>query len=344
MPDNTQDYALVVGIDDYPEYTALKGAKNDAQRFADWLKDKTTGGGLPDDHCKCVLSTSSPCSPTWDQVNSKLLEIHTQAQVTGKRRFYFYFSGHGQTSTSSEVNLCLAQWTDQPHGLRMALSYADWRTAIVDCTGFTEIFFLLDCCRTRIHGGGGLPPSLACAKPDSSATQAKTFIGYATEFQNQAFEAETQTDQSGQPVYGGHFTEALLTGLRGGAAVAGGGVTPSKLKTYLEQWTPRLAKDADDPEQNAVVEDGLPSYPTQPMLGSAALTGTLKVELGAGRSGPVRLFAPDDSLVHEAGSDTSPWEFNDLRYGKYRLLDTVSQDEKTFDFQPRQPLMSVMFE
>ena len=344
MPINNQDYALVIGIDDYPQYTPLRGAKNDARRFADWLKDQQTGGGLPDDHCKCILSSSSPLTPGWELVNSKLLEIHDQAQTTGKRRFYFYFSGHGQTSTSSEVNLCLAQWTDQPHGLRMALSYADWRTAIVDCSGFTEILFLLDCCRTRIHGGGGLPPSLACAKPAAGATQAKTFIGYATEFQNQAFEAETQTDQPGETIYGGHFTEALLTGLYGGAAIPGGGVTPSKLKTYLEQWTPRLAKDAEDPEQNAVVEDGLPSYPAQAMLGSAAPTGTLTVEFGAGRSGPVQLFAPDDSIVHEGGPGSSPWEINDLRYGKYRLLDTVTQDEKTFDFQPCTTLKCVQFE
>src|SRR5438094_5015687 len=140
MLNNDQDYALVIGIDDYPNYTPLKGAKKDAERFANWLKDKEIGGGLPDDNCKLIVSDPNPISPGWDKVNDKLVEIYVKAKRSERRRFYFYFSGHGQTSTSSELNLCLASWTDQDYGLRLALSYADWRTSIVACTGFGAVF------------------------------------------------------------------------------------------------------------------------------------------------------------------------------------------------------------
>ena len=341
---NELDYALVIGIDDYPEYTPLDGAKADAKRFAKWLIDRETGGGLPDDHCKLVLSSSDPLAPTWDEINDKLIEIYDMARAAEKRRFYFYFSGHGQTLTSSDVNLCLARWSNQEHGLRMALSYVDWKTTIVDCTGFTEIFFLLDCCRTRVYGGGGLPCSLSCPKPDAEATTAKTFVGFATEFQNLAREAERSAAANAQPIYGGHFTEALLAGLNGGAASADGGVPAQRLKEYLEQWTPRIAREAKHPEQRAEVINGLSSYPAPPILGSARPDGTLTVTFGSGRRGPIRLLAPDDRVVHEAGADSSLWQVAEVRYGRYRLVDMATQDEKEFDFQPREVLSRVTFD
>ena len=58
------DFAVVVGLDDYPNFGSqgrpLKGAIADATRFAKWLKDTNTGGGLPERNCKEVLSTANP--------------------------------------------------------------------------------------------------------------------------------------------------------------------------------------------------------------------------------------------------------------------------------------------
>ena len=45
MP-NTNDYALVVGVNDYRALDALDGAKNDALAFVGWLRDPA-GRGWP---------------------------------------------------------------------------------------------------------------------------------------------------------------------------------------------------------------------------------------------------------------------------------------------------------
>ena len=48
MAVHAQDFALVVGLNHYPYYSDgkdLKGAIDDASKFADWLKDQHSGGG-----------------------------------------------------------------------------------------------------------------------------------------------------------------------------------------------------------------------------------------------------------------------------------------------------------
>ncbi|MBA1148277.1 caspase family protein [Ectothiorhodospiraceae bacterium WFHF3C12] len=342
MPINRHDYALVIGIDDYPQFRSLRGAKNDAERFADWLTDTAIGGGLPPANCRLVLSAKAPVRPTFEEVNDALKDLYDASRADHKRRrFYFYFAGHGQTGTASEVNLCLAEWS-MGAGLRIALAYSEWESTIVDCTGFEEVFFLLDCCRTRVHGGGGMPPlKVTCAKPQTQTGE--TFVAYATEFQNQSFEAERGVQPgSGDPIYGGHFTEALIMALTGGAATDGGGVRAPDLKRYMEQWTPRLAQEATNPEQRAIIKNGLSSIPEDPVLGAAEPTGTLQVEIPGTRPGPIHLLAPDGSLVEKGGPGV--WQVPGLRYGQYTLLDTANGEEKVCHFQPRDPMRRSRFD
>ncbi|KAA3624791.1 MAG: hypothetical protein DWQ02_22625, partial [Bacteroidetes bacterium] len=43
MPIQPNDFALVIGIDDYPDFRSLNGAINDAEDFAHWLMDHDSG-------------------------------------------------------------------------------------------------------------------------------------------------------------------------------------------------------------------------------------------------------------------------------------------------------------
>ena len=101
MPEQPDDYAIVIGLNDYPQFGSqgrpLAGAIEDAERFATWLKDTKTGGGLPQDNCKEILSTPDPLAPNKLGIDLALGSLITQAKVAGGgRRLYFYFSGHGQ--------------------------------------------------------------------------------------------------------------------------------------------------------------------------------------------------------------------------------------------------------
>src|SRR5437667_152753 len=100
------DYAIVIGIDDYPGYRPLKGAISDAQEFAEWLCDDTQGGGLPSDNCKTVYSTPDPLIPLQAQVDEAFVGVFS-AIPKGKlaRRLYVYFSGHGTAESNLITNM-----------------------------------------------------------------------------------------------------------------------------------------------------------------------------------------------------------------------------------------------
>ena len=75
MPVNNSDYALIIGINDYPRYKfPLKGAHRDAQAFADWVKDANAGGGVPEENMVLLLSKSEGrlTLPVHEEIDSEL--------------------------------------------------------------------------------------------------------------------------------------------------------------------------------------------------------------------------------------------------------------------------------
>jgi uncharacterized caspase-like protein len=225
---NQQDFALVVGINHYPEYESLRGAIDDAKEIQAWLLDEKGGGLLPD-HCHLILSQPHPLIPYQQQIDEKLVNIYRKSREMGGRRFYFYFSGHGLGTELDDNALCLAAWSELFRN--NALSSRDYLHLIVNTGIFEEVIFLLDCCRNRLIGHQGLTPTLGWPRPDEGAGLAKKFVAYATQFQDSAYEEER-----------GHFHTALISALKGAAANEGGHITAGMLKNYLEVETSRIAK------------------------------------------------------------------------------------------------------
>jgi hypothetical protein len=301
MTTQVQDYALVIGLNDYPRFgtrgRSLEGAIQDAQSFRDWLVDDKTGGGVPEENCKLILSTPEPLLPTQLEIDQKLLEIKTSSNQTGARRLYFYFSGHGQAGSSQDIALCLTWWSqDFRHA---ALAWPGYEKYLLDCTTFTEIVVFLDCCRTRTIDASALRPQVGCALPVDNAGRKRKLIAYAAEFQNAAYEGQAAArgdiDDDG-PLVRGHFTTALLNGLGGGAARPEGGVTANALKAYLEQHVPRIAKD-NQHEQTAVVDLNFPQA-EQPIFGSAVPMANACISFSAERNGRARLDGPMSASDH----------------------------------------------
>ncbi|SFM91534.1 caspase family protein [Rugamonas rubra] len=324
MPANLNDFALVVGINDYPSFRSLTGAIRDATDFASWLKDQNTGGGLPDANCAVVLSTPDSGRPAHEQIDEALEGIFNAVAVEGGRRFYFYFSGHGIATDQTKNHLCLAKWSEKWR--KNALDVQDYLNTVAATGKFEEIIFLLDCCRVRVLGAGGLVCNLALPRPNN-APDTRIFMANATEVFTAAFEAEVAG--SAQSDNRGHFTQALIEGLQGAAAGPGGGVSAADLKNYLETNVPRIAaerKHAQTPE----VTNGLLRATRFGSAQPNAIAGwPVTITFSAARAADILLEDSQTDEVRRGPTSTGPWELH-LNAGLHLLTDLGSNEEKSF--------------
>lgn len=351
MPTNPNDYALVIGINDYPSFRGLQGALEDAHDFAAWLTDKVTGGGVESgdglkqpSKCRTVYSSPNPIRPIQDQIDDELEALLNLAKAAGGgRRCYLYFSGHGLSQNKFSTDLCLARWSESRRNL--ALDSQDYMKVILDSGQFTEVVFLMDCCRVRKVNAHGLPCTLGFPKPADDAGKARTFIANASEVFNPAFEAAVEVATGSPPVVRGHFTQALLEALWGGAAVPSGGVPASRLKEYLERETSRIAHDHEH-EQRADVDNGLLAA-REPIFGSAPPPdpGTLvivTIRFRPDRTGEVVLEGPDLAEIRRGPANAGPWTLP-LGPGQHVLTDKVTGEERSVKVRPGTEVLDVEF-
>jgi hypothetical protein len=341
MATQPRDYALVIGIDDYPEFRNLSGARGDADDFAKWLTDTEIGGGLPDTNCELVVSKSNPLVPFQHDVDVALRNVWQLARKSGGRRFYFYFSGHGLSPSSDAHFLCLAGWSEIFRYL--ALDSNEYLKLIVESGLFSEVAVFLDCCRVRIPGTGGLRPTLGWPIPAASAGQTRKFVAAGTEFQNKAFEAElagaTPLPLEG-PLIRGHFTRALLCGLWGDAAERQGGVKASQLKKRLEELTFTFANEHGQDQKSEVMN----GFVGEPLFGNALPreSGIAEVRFQPSRAGKIELIGPDAEVVKAGDAATGPWRLV-LSRGAHILREERTSAKKSFYFYPLNEVNYVEF-
>jgi tetratricopeptide (TPR) repeat protein len=92
--DFDKSYAIVVGVGDYSEYEKLSAPAQDAVRVRDFLRDRA---GF--DHI--ILLTDDKATRTRIE---NLMEQWFPERTQRNDRFFFYFSGHGETRTFSNGN------------------------------------------------------------------------------------------------------------------------------------------------------------------------------------------------------------------------------------------------
>jgi hypothetical protein len=228
------DYALVIGVNDYPKWNkgakSLKGSVKDAQDFRNWLVDKNGGGLLPE-NVKLLVSTDNPPGPRQHVIDDAFREIREQSEGKTRRRFYFYFSGHGHSRAGSwqQQSLCLANWS--PIDAGAALHLESYIKASVGCLKFSEGVFFLDCCRVRAVVPLGQQSELECGDPD--ARNRYTAILFGSDQYESTFEGEVNEELRG------YFTAGLLTVLKQGTIELG------DLLERLRIIVPNLAKPKD---------------------------------------------------------------------------------------------------
>jgi len=229
-----KDYALIVGINSYPELEPskqLSQAVNDAKAVHDWLVDN----GADPAALRLLTSEQGPGKPTHNDVDIALVELIEAARTDPEpeKRFFLYFSGHGLGPKRFSHDLCLAGWSDNRQ--QCALDHLSYRNLLAEIGLFDHVYLFLDCCRTRGVESAGLPNSIGCTWPGQGASGSKYFLAHAAEYQKPAWETATEKRSA--------FTEALLTGLRGGAADDAGEVRLDNLMRWLDSETVRLAKE-----------------------------------------------------------------------------------------------------
>lgn len=354
MTANERDFALVIGINDYPNYGSkgrpLRGAIGDAEEFAQWLIDEEFGGNLKPDHCKLIRSsvdTVDPPQPQKHRIDTAVQHIWNMSrELGGGRRFYLYFSGHGQTQTHDDVALCMANW--EINRQAAALSFRKYLDLVIRCMDFEEIVVLMDCCRTRKVGAKGQESELTCAVP--KAGEMRVFIAHATEFQTAAHEAALPEhepvaadgdaatnngaqDEDEEPIVRGHFTRALIAALKGAAADEAGGARASQLAAYLDKVVPRIASRSGHVQKPVFEFRGIvPGTDDELRFGSAPPVTTVDttIRFRPDRTGPIRLEGPGLNIIREGPPDTGPWK-ETLEAAKHLLTDLHSDETMALD-------------
>jgi hypothetical protein len=167
-------------------------------------------GQVPDDHVELVVSNlAAQGRPVLDEINSAFGRIFDQAHP-GQGRLYVYFAGHGCALEFHHLALLMAN--AEMRNLNRAMNAGEYREGLARLI-FPQQILWFDCCRVydaRVLGHGPdwtVPPD---APPLSGLVQVAMYASRFTEFAHEVLRNSSLR---------GLFTEALLDGLNGGAAV-----------------------------------------------------------------------------------------------------------------------------
>ena len=202
--------AIIVGIDKYwTALNSLTGAVADAVGFASWLIESGTVAaesihlGLHPPQKPPELAACPDFEPTLYELDDLLIDLIDNPPA-GVDQLWFYFSGHGASSSNPAYvadAICLKDFTDRKH--TRALEIASLRS-LLNAIPAQRRFMLIDGCRDQafrddIHFG-------------TSGRQPRPAQGPPRNFELRATAAgRTAVEVSGR----GLFSQHLLAGLRG---------------------------------------------------------------------------------------------------------------------------------
>lgn len=230
------DWAVVVGIKNYPGLSNLDGPENDARDFYDWLVDPT-GGDVPKDQVTLILSPDPPPAtptaaiPTTQQIEGafdNLDDIANQEGNNGRvgRRLYLYLSGHGFAPDFEQAAILMANATQNRTGLHLlGKPYADW---FFRSGYFSEVVLFMDCCQEKYSKTVPRPIHFNEITDFNAIDEGKRFYGFGTKWSRLAQERVMEDGK-----VHGVFTTALLEGLRGAAADSDRNITATSLGDWL---------------------------------------------------------------------------------------------------------------
>jgi uncharacterized caspase-like protein len=267
---NADDYAILVGISNYPvlgengKNADLQGPGHDVDAVKAWLLDPK-GGGFADDSRIEVIKSTPPTSadgarPTSDELDIALLKLHKIAlsnRQEGKglrvgRRLYIFMSGHAFSPARQRG--CLITANADEH-LTLNVHATGWLSWMQDAGYFREFVLWLDGCMNRMSFVPPHDPPLPLV--NASEAPRANFVAFAAQRPLKA--VEIPIDEDGGKTHG-LFTWTLLEGLRGAAADANGRVTGRSLADWLRnaqsaRMPARELGDADIAKEPEVIQE-----------------------------------------------------------------------------------------
>lgn len=144
-------YALLVGINDYPDGNQLKGCENDVEAMKEYLKGYYPEGEDADTYIRTLVNTEA----NRENIIAHFLE-HFRAAGDGDMAF-FYYSGHGdsfnrppQLFDPGGSDLCQSLVCHYAPGKRVDIADKELGAMIHDVTTGKDVFFLAitDCCHS----------------------------------------------------------------------------------------------------------------------------------------------------------------------------------------------------
>lgn len=330
-----EDYALIIGINDYtpPDANGLRtldGAIRDANDFEEWVLNPN-GGNVPKQNCRKIISTTYPLKPIQKEIDDAYLELDKLIGdgVGHARRFYFYFSGHGVglMNEANEIALCLANWSEKRR--HEALGAELYKKTIKQSGYFDEIIFILDCCRNTKVNINPAHPSFGEPMQGPTAGNTKLFCAYATQYQDQSFEAEEENLEMR-----GVFTKVLLDGLKGDAPNENGIISADGLKDYLLRQTPIEAQKKGYKQIPQIIVDSFTrETPFISLVNFQSETITCFIVFSDNRNGNIELI--DNSGVIESYNASQQKNVQvSLAKGLYLLRDTLTGDKYPLQILP----------
>jgi len=222
-------FALVVGIDKYRDVVAAPGARNDAQRFAQVVRQTL---GIPESHVHVALDERA----TKNDLETELAWLKSSA--TNGSRLYFFFSGHGapDTEAAESGTPYLVPYDGNPKSLsKTSIALATVMSALGSSRA-KDALVVLDSCFSGQGQRSLLPPGarpLMRVKEEAPATQVALFSASGAN--------EIAGPASDAPL--GAFTKFVTEGLGNGSADGDGDgdISLAELGAYV---TPRVQRDA----------------------------------------------------------------------------------------------------
>lgn len=205
-----QRRALLIGVNDYDNFSSLRCAVVDAKRLSDVLARN-------DDNSLNYTTRCITSLPTGQKITRALVrQLWIELFENFDGELLFYYSGHG-TQTPWGGYLVTQDGTEAELGVSM-----EDLLLLANKSAAREIVIILDCCHA---GSAGNPPIIqALQRPLSLLREGVTVLAASRP-------NEVAYEMNGS----GLFTDAIVEGLLGGAADHMGIVNAASLYTYADR-------------------------------------------------------------------------------------------------------------
>lgn len=240
------DYAIVIGINDYTFLSPIVGSINSAHYFMDWLTSPN-GGGVP--LSQTIILLSSPeLNIGEDEIYKAFIELFRQRGENHLQsgKLFLYFSGRCLTNISSDtIQLLLSGASEQFPNRRLDISsYVD---RIMQSGFFEEVIVVVDGLYTKLANSypEGIRPMLDLPSKMSNLSNTTKMIFIANEVEVDFYKDYAPTYESSVQ---GSLTRVLVEGFEGGAADVEGNITAQSLLSFvnIKQVRSRIVYDGRD--------------------------------------------------------------------------------------------------